>query len=191
MDDMEVNEASKKYTYEYYLDNDDDVRFELIDGVAYMMASPSPNHQIIAGEIYRQMWTFLKGKSCRVFMAPCSVFLSYAKGKETVVEPDLFVLCDMSKMNDKGCVGGPDMVLEVLSPSTSKKDRTLKLNKYREAGVREFWIIDPNDKTTSVHILKDGEYVVTTYSDTETAPVHVLEGCMVNLQEVFAEMVNY
>lgn len=104
----------------------------------------------------------------------------------TVLEPDLFVVCDKSKLNDRGCNGAPDMVIEIMSPSTSKKDRTKKFNKYLQAGVREFWIVEPGDKTVSVCILKNGEYVIKTYDDTESVPVHVLDGCIVSLPDVFA-----
>ena len=189
MDDTEVKEAARVYTYEDYLNRDDDVRFELIDGVIYMMATPAPNHQIIAGEIHGQLWTFLKGRQCKAFIAPFSVKLSVGEGKDTVLEPDLVVLCDKSQLDKYGCVGGPDMVVEVLSPSTSKKDKTLKFEKYRQAGVRELWIIDPKKKSTSVYILSCGEYTAKTYSDTDIVPVHVLEGCRINLNEVFSEMV--
>ena len=186
--DTEVNEAVRKYTYEDYLNSDEDERFEIIDGIIYMMASPARVHQGILGELYLQLASFLKGKPCKVYVAPFSVRLSVGEGADTVLEPDLVVVCDKAKLDDRGCVGGPDMVIEILSPSTSKKDRTKKFNKYLQAGVRELWIVDPADKTTTVYILRNSEYVASTYDDSEAAPVHVLDGLIINLQEVFAEV---
>ena len=185
--DTEVNEAARKYTYEDYLNRDDDIRFELIDGVIYMLATPVQVHQEIAGEIHGQLWSFLKGKPCKVFMAPFGVRLNADSGDNTILEPDLFVVCDLKKLDGKSCVGAPDLVVEVLSPSTSKKDRTLKFDKYRQAGVRELWIADPGDKTVSVYVLRDGEYIVRHYDDSGTIPVHVLEGCNIVLADVFAQ----
>jgi Uma2 family endonuclease len=114
--DTEVNEAARKYTYEDYLNRDDDIRFELIDGVIYMLATPVQVHQEIAGEIHGQLWSFLKGKPCKVFMAPFGVRLNADSGDNTILEPDLFVVCDLKKLDGKSCVGAPDLVVEVLSP---------------------------------------------------------------------------
>ena len=187
MDDMKVEEAVRKYTYEDYLNRDDDVRFELIDGVIHMLETPATINQQISGEIHAQLHDFLKGKPCKVFYAPFGVRLSVGKGSDTVLEPDLLVICDRSKLDNRGIGGAPDLVVEILSPSTSKKDKTIKFKKYLEAGVRELWIVEPADKTVTVNILRDGEYVARTYDDSEILPVHILEGCRINLQEVFAE----
>ena len=187
MDEMKVEEAVRKYTYEDYMNCDDDIRFELIDGVIHMMATPSRFHQQILGELYVPVYNFLKGKPCKVYFAPFSVRLSVGKGSDTVLEPDLIVICDKSKLDDGGIDGAPDMVVEILSPPTSKKDRTIKFKKYLQAGVRELWFVDPADKTVIVNILKDGEYVVSAYDDSDIVPVHVLEGCRINMQDVFAD----
>ena len=185
--DTEVNEAARKYTYEDYLACDDDTRFELIDGVMYLMATPTRVHQQILGELYARLYNFLRGKPCKVYFAPFSVRLSVGEGRDTVLEPDLVVVCDKEKLDDRGCVGAPDMVVEILSPSTSKKDRTLKFNKYRQAGVRELWIVDPGDKTVTVYMLMNGEYTARAYDDSETVPVHILDGCSIDLPGVFAD----
>ena len=185
--DMEVKEAARKYTYEDYLNRDDEVRFELIDGVIHMMAPPAQAHQEVSGELHLQLANFLKSKPCKVLYSPFGVRLNAKTGDNTILEPDLLVVCDMSKLDGKSCNGAPDMVIEIMSPSTSKKDKTIKFNKYLQAGVRELWYVDPADKTVSVYILKDGEYVARAYDNTETVPVHVLEGCMINLPEVFPQ----
>jgi Uma2 family endonuclease len=105
----------------------------------------------------------------------------------TVVQPDLVVVCDKSKLDDKGCVGAPDMVIEILSPSTEEYDKVEKFDQYLQAGVREYWIVDPVSKTVMVNILDDKKYYSATYAETDTVPVHVLEGCVIDLADVFAE----
>ena len=194
MKPLNLNETAERYIYEDYASWDDDNRYELIDGVVYMMSpAPSQEHQRIIVEIAAQLWVFLKGKPCKVFAAPFDVCLNAAGDKDkTVVQPDIVVVCDKSKLDGKRCNGAPDMAVEILSPSTSKKDKVLKFDKYREAGVREYWIVDPEDKTIHVYILRDGEYIVKAYGITEEVttteiPVHVLEGCLINIRDVFAE----
>ena len=186
---MEVKETALNYNYTYrdYENRGDDERFEIIDGVIYMMSPPSRVHQEICGEIYRQLANFVRGKPCKAYIAPFGVRLHAAARKDTVVEPDIVVVCDKSKLDDKGCNGAPDMVVEILSPSTAGKDRVIKFNKYLQAGVREYWIIDPDSKTLGVHVLKNGEYVTTAYGDEDTVPVpvHVLDGCTVDMKAVF------
>ena len=186
MEDNEVKEAARKYTYDDYLSrDDDDARYELIDGVIYLLASPARVHQGISGELYVQLHGFLKGRPCKVYYAPFTVRLSVGQGADTVLEPDLVVVCDESILDKQGCVGAPDLVIEILSPSTSKKDMTIKFNKYLQHGVKEYWIVDPDNNTVIVHILKDGEYYSKAYDDSDTIPVHVLEGCKVYLPDVF------
>ena len=185
MEDDQVKEAVRQYTYEDYLNRDDEIRYELIDGVIHMLATPARVHQGISGEIHVQLYNFLRGKPCKVYYAPFTVRLSVGKGADTVLEPDLVVICDISKMDDRGCIGAPDMVIEILSPSTAKKDTTIKFKKYLQAGVKEYWVVSPDDKTVIVHILKDGEYCTRAYNDDDTIPVHVLDGCKVYLPDVF------
>jgi len=191
-DDIEVNEAIRKYdeseyyTYDDYEKWDDDKRYELIDGHAYMMSAPSIEHQKILVELIKQFAVFLTGKTCKVFAAPCNVCLN-GKGDEedTVVQPDIFIVCDESKLDKKRCNGAPDMVIEILSPSTSKMDLFVKLKKYQNAGVREYWIADPEAKAVNVHILENGHYVIHPYESDETITVTVLDGCTITLTDVF------
>jgi len=180
-------EYDKRYTYSDYVTWDDDTRWELIDGVPYMMSAPMRIHQELLGNMYFQLRSFLKGKSCKVYPAPFDVRLNADTSDNTVVQPDLLVVCDHSKLDKAGCVGAPDMVVEILSPSTSRYDQTLKFNTYRKSGVREYWVVDPDTKTLAVHLLKDGDYVTRPYTDEDLAPVHVLDGCNINLSEVFEE----
>ena len=188
--DLKVEEAlpvyDTKFTYADYVLWDDDVRRELIDGVPYLMAAPSWRHQEILTNLVLQFGNFLKGKSCKVFL-PIDVRLNADTLDDTVVQPDLIIICDQSILTDINCKGVPDMVVEILSPSTARYDKTLKFNIYLKAGIREYWIIDPKEKTLAVHLLKDGNYITHPYTKEENVPVHVLEGCLINLPEVFEE----
>jgi Uma2 family endonuclease len=185
-----VKEAEPKYyTYTDFLEWDEDVRAELLDGEIVMMAPPLRSHQGASGELFFQIRTFLTGKKCKVYSAPFAVRLFPQKNKrdDTVFEPDIVVVCDLEKLDDRGCNGPPDMVVEVVSPSSAKYDRVLKFRKYQKAGVREYWIVDPEIKTVQVCILENGRYVTSVYDENDKAPVSVLEGCEIDLSGVFAE----
>ena len=180
----------QRYTYADYLKWDDGERWEIIYGRPYLMApAPTLGHQGASGELHLQLGNFLKGKKCRVFYAPFDVrlFPKCDDSDDTIVQPDIVVVCDRSKLGRRGCVGAPDMVIEILSPSNARHDILLKFHLYQKAGVREYWIVDPEMKIVSAHILKDGEYVVTTYGNEDSAPVHVLEGLSIDLSEVFID----
>lgn len=132
-----------------------DIRAELIDGVIYDMASPTTVHQRLVGFLYRKIGNYIESKNgtCEVFTAPYDVQLD--KDDYTLVQPDIAVICDSDKITDKRCVGAPDWIMEVVSPSTDSRDYKVKLFKYRSAGVREYWIIDPIDKRVVVHRFED------------------------------------
>ncbi|HAA13873.1 MAG TPA: Uma2 family endonuclease [Cytophagales bacterium] len=136
------------YTYADYASWPEEERWELIHGVAYNM-TPAPNtrHQRISGNLYLAIASFLKGNSCDVFSAPFDVRLPQkgqtAEETDTVVQPDISVFCDPSKLDGKGGIGAPDWVIEILSPSTAKKDLNLKTLLYQAHGVKEYWIVDP------------------------------------------------
>jgi len=194
---METSTAEKLdeyFTYEQYCKWDDGVRYELIDGVAYMMAAPSQAHQEISGNLYIRLREFLKDKTCKIFYAPFDVYLngdkkleteSKADEPDTVLQPDLLIVCDKSKLNGKACIGAPDMVVEILSPSSGKHDTQTKYSKYLQAGVEEYWVVDPESKTLTAHTLNNGGYTTFTYSENQIAPVHILKDCKINLSDVF------
>ena len=182
---MDALRQDEYYAYEDWLDLDDGNRYELLNGEIRMMSEPSRRHQEIVMEMSRQIANFLVGKSCRVYPAPFGVRLH--NKKDTAFQPDITVVCDPSKLSDKGCVGAPDLIAEILSPSTAEYDKVVKFNQYLQAGVREYWIVDPDSKTVSVHILKDAEYVVRQFAQGDTIKVHVLDGCEIVLSHVFAE----
>lgn len=170
------------YTYEDYLTWDDDTRYELIDGEAYMMApAPTTAHQAISVSLASQFYNYLRGKTCRVFAAPFDVRLS----EDTVVQPDISVICDPGKLDARGCNGAPDLVVEILSPSSVGHDSVVKLNTYNEAGVREYWIVDPDSRSVLVYLFKGGEGTVRVYGEKAVIAAHVLDGLQVELDGVF------
>ena len=176
------------YTYADYCAWDDDQRWELIDGIPYAMSAPLRAHQFISRELLLQFGNFLKGKPCEVYNAPFDVRLNADAADDTVVQPDLLVVCDRAKLDDKGCKGAPDLMIEIQSPSTTGYDRIIKLELYRRVGVREYWMVDPDTKTVQVCVLKDGQYYVKGYADTDTIPVSVLPDLEISLPDVFGEM---
>ena len=185
---MEALKLDKKYTYSDYCTWDDDQRWELIDGVPYAMSpAPSKSHQDITGELFWQIKNYLKNKSCEVFIAPFDVRLNFDKEDNTVVQPDVLIVCNKDKLNDKGVLGAPDFVAEVLSPSTSKKDMILKYNAYLNAGVKEYWIIDPVNKFIMANILRNDNYEGKPYfSDDNEIKLTVLDDCKINLNDLFS-----
>ncbi len=153
------------HTYAEYLTWPDDVRYELIDGVAYLMAPPAPtlDHQDFAGEIYFQLRQALEGKPCQVYIAPVDVRLPKANEADelidTVVQPDVLVVCDPGKLDRRrGVRGAPDFAVEVLSPSTASHDQVRKRRVYERAGVREYWLVHPTDRIITIYRLENGEF---------------------------------
>jgi Uma2 family endonuclease len=155
-----MNTAEKllqKYTYADYTQWPEDERWELIDGVAYAMNAPLRIHQKVVSELGRQIGNYLQGKPCEVYVSPFDIRLprkDEADAKvETVVQPDLSVICDQSKLDKLGCRGAPDWIVEVLSPSTTLKDMNTKRSLYEQHGVQEYWIIHPEDRWLMVYAL--------------------------------------
>ena len=169
---------------------DEDVRAELIEGVPFMHAAPSRIHQSISRNLLVQIFGLLDGKPCEVYHAPFAVRLFEAEGDrpedvDTVVEPDLVVVCDPDKLDDIGCKGAPDLIIEILSPSTQRNDRMVKFGLYQRAGVPEYWIVDPESRTVQVCTLEDGQYFaprVFSREDRMTA----FHGMEIDLASVFA-----
>lgn len=175
------------YTYADYKSWREDERIEIVNGEPYMQAAPSTAHQEVVLNMAVAFREMLKGAPCKVFIAPLSVRLSPAddESDKTVVEPDIFVVCDESKMTESGCKGAPDMIVEVTSPSTARTDRVIKFRKYQQAGVREYWLLDPDSQTVHVNILRDSAYVGAAYESPEIVPVTVLPGCSIDLGNIF------
>lgn len=131
------------YTIDDIYNLPEGTRAELIDGQIYYMAPPSRIHQEIVGTLYRKIANYIESKkgSCKVYIAPFAVFLN--ENDTNYVEPDISVICDKNKLTDKGCTGAPDWIIEIVSPGSRRIDYSIKLFKYRSAGVREYWIVDP------------------------------------------------
>ena len=182
---MSIAERKKHYTYADYATWDDDIRCELIDGIIYDMAAPSRIHQEISMALSATLWNFLQGKSCRVFTAPFDVRLNADTKDDIVIQPDILVVCDEKKLNDKHCIGAPDFIIEILSPSTSKKDLWLKFNRYHEAKVKEYWIVDPDNRLVNKMVLTGDRYTTQIFGDEDKVPVSILEGCIIDMKEIF------
>ncbi len=152
------------YTYADYLTWQMDEMVELIRGEVFRFAAAAPKriHQEVSMNMANKFFEFLKGKKCKVYTAPFDVRLPAASKRheeiDTVVQPDLCVVCDPSKLDDLGCVGAPDLVVEILSPGNNKKDLKLKYEVYEAAGVREYWVIHPDERTLLIYTLKEGRY---------------------------------
>ncbi len=190
-------DVTKMYTYADYLKWQFEERVELIKGYIFKMSpAPNLNHQELTGSIYRKIGNFLDGKKCRVFISPFDVRLS-AKGKSentsiyTVVQPDVCVVCDPTKLDTRGCIGAPDIVVEVLSPSNNKKELRNKYELYEESGVKEYWIVFPGERVFMAYTLVDGQYFPSRHliaGDTYSTPV--LPGFTLDLTEVFSNLIE-
>ena len=189
-------DETKRYTYADYLTWLDDRRMELINGFIHFFSAPMRRHARISSKVYSAFYNFIERNNgkCHVYYAPFDVRLPLHGSKKDnkiydVVQPDICVICDLSKLDDKGCIGAPDLVVEVLSPSTLKYDWNYKFNLYEAAGVKEYWIVDPKAKVANVFLLQpDGKYDLgTVYECNQKAPVHIFEGLEIDLNELFEE----
>ena len=182
----------KKYSLleflEFTKDKPEDERYELIDGRIYMMASPSMDHQDIAGFIYGELRNYLKGKPCKPFIAPFDVFL-FEKSKEkdkiqNVFQPDVFVVCNKNKMKQRGIYGAPDFVVEVVSPSSETHDYLRKFKVYMKYGVREYWIVNPEKKEVTVYCNTEDEEDYKTYTFDDKIKVGIFDDFEIDFKEL-------
>ena len=157
-------------------------RAELIDGVIYNMSTPSATHQSIIFHISGMIWDYIKRNNgtCRAFSAPFSVYLF--QDDQNYFEPDISVICDTDKIDSKGCHGAPDWVIEVVSSSTKGRDYLLKLSKYQQAGVREYWIVDPLDLTVMVYNFENQDVEKYTFKDQVKAGIY--EDLFIDFSEI-------
>jgi len=165
------------------LDLGDETRAELIDGRVYMMSTPLRRHQGVLRNMAMQLSNFLLGKQCKVYFSPFAVRLE----DDTEVQPDLVVICDPKKLTDRGCTGAPDLVVEILSPSTSHHDKHTKFMLYLRSGVPEYWIVDPEANVITAFRLNESGYTATTFSHIDTATITPLSRFEMDLAAVFAE----
>jgi len=164
-------------------------RYELINGEAYAMSAPNAGHQEILMELSSQFHVYFRGKPCKVYPAPYDVRLFYEEDEsdDTVVQPDISIVCDKTKRGDEGCRGAPDLVVEILSPSNTAIEMERKLKLYQEAGVREYWVVDPENKGLTVYRFQQEAISVNTYKKNDTVPAAIFPGLDITLEQVFAE----
>lgn len=161
---LPVRKTEHHYTYREYRTWPEDERWELIDGVAYGMSSPTTYHQDIAAKLGMQITQFFQGKPCKVFYLPVDIFFPRVREQDeddvdTVVQPDIVVVCDRSRIRGNGIWGAPDLAVEVLSPSTARKDLREKYDLYQRSGVKEYWVVDPPGHWVQQYVLgADGFY---------------------------------
>jgi Uma2 family endonuclease len=159
-------DLTKTYSYADYLLWQFQERVELIKGKIFEMSpAPSRKHQVVSGILFRYLDRYFELKSCGLYFAPFDVrLINFNKSNDdkkvfTVVQPDICVICDEEKLDDRGCIGAPDLILEILSPGNSKKEMGIKFDLYEENGVKEYWIVEPAEKAIFVYTLKDGKYI--------------------------------
>jgi Uma2 family endonuclease len=180
-----------KYSYADYLTWPEEDRWEIIDGIPYLQASPTPLHQEILMELSRQIANYLTDKPCKVYPAPFCVRLSQEEQNENdinnIFEPDISIVCDQFKIDQKGCLGSPDMIIEILSPSSTKRDKITKFNKYEKAGVKEYWLVEPDQKIVSVFLLQDNNRYgrPELYTEEEKITVSIFPDLIIDLSAVF------
>ena len=199
---------SKQLTYEDYLSWNDNQRYELIEGKVYNMTpAPSRLHQKISGELFRQIANYLSENDCEIYAAPFDVRLIDTQDKKdsnfdkkiekpnkpnnsdiiTVVQPDLVVVCNEDNLDEKGCLGAPDLIIEITSPSSAARDRKVKRNLYEKHNVKEYWIVDPNAMVTEVYLLnEDNKYgKPNVYTKKDEILVDTLSDLKIDLDQIF------
>ncbi|HET9502266.1 MAG TPA: Uma2 family endonuclease [Hymenobacter sp.] len=186
-------DLTKTYTYADYLTWKFDEFVELIKGkVMLPMAGPNRRHQQLSNRLERPIANFLYGSSCEMYHAPFDVRLATAGANgnaqiRTVVQPDICVVCDQNKLDDQGCIGAPDWIIEIVSPGNTARDTKIKFDLYEENEVQEYWIVYPGHKTVSAFVLEDGQYKIAgEYIEPGPMPVATLPGLSLEWAEVFA-----
>ncbi|WP_229725178.1 Uma2 family endonuclease [Hymenobacter baengnokdamensis] len=190
--DISQLDLSQTYSYADYLSWKFSEYVELIRGrVLRKMSAPTTFHQIVSSNFNGIIWNYLKGKPCRVFPAPFDVRLLRSTGNgdtqvQTVVQPDLCVICDLSKVDKRGCLGAPDWIIEIVSPSTATHDTKTKFDLYAENGVGEYWIVYPGEQAISVFVLEGDEYQPKgDYYEPGLVPSHTLPELQLQWADVF------
>jgi Uma2 family endonuclease len=189
--DINLLDFSKKYSFADYLNWSFTERIELLKGLVFKMSpAPSTTHQRISWQLSGRLYNYFKNKDCQTFSAPFDVRLPKESDAEneiyTVVQPDLCVICDPNKIDERGCIGAPDLVIEILTPSNTTKEMKNKFEIYEEAGVREYWLVEPNDKVVLIYILVDNIYQgLAPVTEEDLLKSTIFEGLEVPLKEIF------
>lgn len=178
---MDVLKKEEIYTIEDIYALPDGERAELIDGEIYYMAPPGRSHQKISWKLHQTIANYIDSNNgdCEVYAAPFAVFLN--DDEINYVEPDISVICDSSKLDEKGCHGAPDWIIEIVSPSSKPRDYMTKLHKYYTAGVREYWIVDPMKQMVTVYAFESD--TVEQYNFGEAVPVGIYDGFSIRVEQ--------
>lgn len=194
----EVNEPFTgygSYTYADYLSWEMDEMVELIRGKIFRQAAAAPRriHQKISGKVFNRLFNFLEDHPCEVYEAPFDVRLPVKSNRnediDTVVQPDICVICDKSKLDELGCIGAPDLIIEILSPGSNKKELKYKYEVYKESGVGEYWIIHPDEQTVLTYTLLKGEYVPSRlFTSGDVLDSKTITGFQLDLEYVFRDL---
>ncbi len=181
-----------RYSYADYLTWQMDEMVELIKGKVFKRdaAAPGMSHQRVSVRLTSAFFNFLNGKSCQVFHAPFDVRLPVKSKKnqdiDTVVQPDLCVVCDLAKLDDAGCLGAPDLVVEILSPGNNKRELKNKYEVYEESGVKEYWVIHPNEQTLLIYSLDNGKFKPSRlFASGDIVESVCIPGMRIDLEELF------
>lgn len=182
-------DLTKTYTYSDYLLWQFSERVELIRGFIHKMSpAPSRKHQTISQNLNWKIYSFFENRPCSVFVAPFDVRLPIKSSKKdtTVVQPDLCIICDENKLDDKGCNGAPDLIVEILSPNNSKHDVDTKFNLYQESGVKEYWMVEPEERIVLVYTLRNEEYIgLKPFSEGQIIKSPLFSEMQITVDEVF------
>ena len=188
-----TNPVHRPRTYSEIRTWDDDTRWELIDGQPYAMTAPSTSHQSVVMGLAVQLYAHFQGRGCRVLTAPLDVRLP--RGDEaddevqTVVQPDMIVVCDREKLDDRGCRGAPDVVIEVLSPSTAGRDHVTKRALYERHGVRQYWLVHPTDRLVNIYRRQGKGYgAPEVFEARGTTPMQGYEGLTIDWDQAFVDV---
>ena len=186
-------DPTKIYSYADYLTWNVDEFVELIKGRIFKMSpAPASKHQYVTGNLHGLLWNMFRKQDCQLFVAPFDVRLPKKESENadeliyTVLQPDICIICDSSKIDTRGCLGAPDFVIEVLSPYSAKRDLDEKFHAYEEAGVKEYWVINADSKVISIYLLEDNKFKLSKhYDQSGLVPLHTFPGFTVGFDEVF------
>lgn len=193
---MSLPVENKKHTYADYKTWPEHERWEIIDGVPYMQSTPKWQHQSISSELHRQISNYLMDKPCRVFASPFDLCLAeYTENDDeisNIIQPDIVVVCDETKLRKTGYFGVPTLIIEISSPSTARQDRVVKFNKYEIASVKEYWIVDPDGKYINVFTLQENKRYgrPEAYTEEDKVQLSVFPDCTIDLKPVFDGIVS-
>ena len=191
---LSIPKENKKNTYADYLTWPENERWEIIDGVPSMQSAPKWQHQSISSELHRQISNYLIDKSCRVFASPFdSCLIENSENDDdisNILQPDIVVVCDKTKLRKTGYFGVPILIIEISSPATAKQDTLVKFNRFERAGVKEYWIVEPDGKYVNVFTLQENKRYgrPEAYTEEDKVQISVFPDLALDLKPVFSDV---